>query len=251
MSSAACYWPGGSVAGSNLIPAESNESSGYAACCFTGHYFFANGLCLDINQITFYRGGCTDKTWASAACPRYCLSESTSQCGIWGCNNDNQFACSISDCGNQSLMFTVNGGTIRQNAALASALPTTTSTSTSTTQIASTSNATHSPTSAACPSHLGAYTGLGVGIGVPLLVSLLALMFVVLRLRSYKKAAGMNGNGAFDNHGHGPQAQSLLSSNDYHSGNHYSPPLSGRNQHGQPKAELPSAMSQYSTAELG
>lgn len=103
-------------------------------------------------------------------------------------------------CGNSSLMFTVNGGTIEQNAAFLDAFATTSSavsTSTSATTSATISS-TQMPSTVAtcsaaadsnrtCPSHIGAYAGIGAGLGVPLLVALIALAFTFMQLRKHKK----------------------------------------------------------------
>lgn len=42
-------------------------------CCTPGQICLTNGLCAtDLNA--FYVGGCTDKTYKDAACPRFCQS---------------------------------------------------------------------------------------------------------------------------------------------------------------------------------
>lgn len=237
MSSPTCYFPDHSE-GPGLVAAIAADSSGHSPCCFEGHYLFSNGLCLDNNQSTFYRGGCTDQAWASSACPRYCMSVSQQQCGVWACNNANQFACNLPDCGDSSLMFTVNGGVIQQNAALEAVIPTTTSASSttatsasSTTTTSSSSTAsltaltTNSPTTSplstgnVCPSHIGAYAGLGAGLGISLLISLAALVFVLLQLRKYRQSTVGNGvNGSSDVQQQKGYSPSPSSSNNFQAG---------------------------------
>lgn len=260
MASQSCYWPDGSVTDGDVIPAENNDSSGHAACCFAGHYLFANGLCLDISQMTYYRCACTDKTWASPACPKYCMDVSAQQCGIWVCDNSNHFACNPSDCSNQTITFTINGANIQQNAALDSAITTATSsatvsssstpgtTSTSMSQTSSTSTTSSSSSSAVCPSHAGAYAGLGAGLGIPLIIALITLGFVVTRLRKQTRMNGVNGSGGYPRQEF--PDQNFSPSKYYDPGNGYYPQQAGYDQSSRPKSELPSTTSNYNTAEL-
>jgi hypothetical protein len=44
-----------------------------SACCPEGAYCLSSGLCFFNGQIS--RVGCTDKTFASENCPRYCLGK--------------------------------------------------------------------------------------------------------------------------------------------------------------------------------
>lgn len=126
----------------------------------------------------------------------------TGVCGVWVCNNNNKFACDNNMCGNSSLVFTVNGGTIQQNAAFSDVLATTaTSAATSTSTTSSTTSQVQTPSSVAtcgsaadsgtsasssCPSNVGTYAGIGAGLGVPLLVALVALAFMFMQLRKHK-----------------------------------------------------------------
>lgn len=67
-----CYWPNGGGEAQDFTRCDTG--SGQSACCASSHYCFSNGLCLDPNQMTTYRGACTDESWDSAACPKYCLT---------------------------------------------------------------------------------------------------------------------------------------------------------------------------------
>lgn len=198
MSSRTCYWPNGGGTAKDHIPCKT--TSGQSACCKSDHYCFDNGLCLDNSQMTTYRGSCTDRSWGSSACAKYCLTfaggyVSNGVSGVWVCDNFNHFACDTDSCGNSSRMFIVSGGSLLRNQAVDNALDLSTSTSSSATTASSTGfsttvtqTQTFCPSSAAsqqenCPSRTGALAGIGAGLGIPLLIALMALVVVFMRLR--------------------------------------------------------------------
>lgn len=184
------------------------SGNGQSACCLSEHYCFDNGLCLDNSEMTTYRGSCTDSTFGSAACAKYCLTfagggRSNGVCGVWVCNNNNQFACSPNECQNSTTMFTVSGGILERNQAVNEALNLASSTA-STSSSSSTSSSTASSTSViatvtstscpvsgslqtSCPSHTGALAGLGAALGIPLLIALVALAVLFMQLRKHKR----------------------------------------------------------------
>jgi len=155
-------------------------------------------------------------------------------------------------------MFTVNGGSIQQNAALNDALTTTSTAASVTTTTPSGSQQASSAVSSyaaaeSCPSHVGAYAGLGAGLGIPLLLALIALSLLFLQLRKYKKQnqAAMTISSHNENKQY-MQDPSSMPNNSYGSGYHslttpYNPPTHH-------EAELPSGANDQRTelpASLG
>ena len=73
---ATCYWPNGEA--KSLTGTVSCNSTGqYSACCMAGDECTTNGLCKapsDGNINWYWRQTCTDPTWQSDACPKYCNS---------------------------------------------------------------------------------------------------------------------------------------------------------------------------------
>ena len=76
--SSSCYYPSGDLATTD-IPC--NQSSGDSACCGQGFICLSNGVCqnpsLTSNEPGLYsRGSCTDKSWNSSQCPKFCVNPS-------------------------------------------------------------------------------------------------------------------------------------------------------------------------------
>ena len=70
-----CYYPDTTVA-TGHIPCNATASdtlNDASACCFGygNDYCLANGLCWFDGTLS--RASCTDKNWASSACPQWCL----------------------------------------------------------------------------------------------------------------------------------------------------------------------------------
>ncbi|KAK5081074.1 hypothetical protein LTR70_009336 [Exophiala xenobiotica] len=152
-------------------------------------------------------------------------------------------------------MFTVNGGSIQQNAALNDALTTTSTaaSATTTTPLGSQQASSVGSSCAAaesCPSHVGAYAGLGAGLGIPLLLALIALSLLFLQLRKYKKQ-----NQPISSHNENKQYMQhppSMANNSYGSGYHSLTPPHNPPTHLQ--AELPSGANDQRTglpASLG
>lgn len=74
LTKASCYFPDGTP--TEDIPCTTNSSVGVDYCCGKGAICLANKICLT-NTGVFARGTCTDKTWQSSICPRFCLSGSS------------------------------------------------------------------------------------------------------------------------------------------------------------------------------
>src|SRR5579871_6316375 len=68
-----CYWPDGAVASWYNYTFFPCTGSAVSACCIKElHTCVDHGLCL--YQNTYARVACTDQSWNSDACPKYCLS---------------------------------------------------------------------------------------------------------------------------------------------------------------------------------
>ncbi|TID25743.1 gb [Venturia nashicola] len=89
-----CYWPNGSTAANQTVCASGSQS----ACCPIGNECTSNGLCYDFGYLK--RGSCTDKTWESSACPKYCnKNDGGNNAGLQETTND------ILPCGNYFLLY--------------------------------------------------------------------------------------------------------------------------------------------------
>lgn len=78
LSSTTCYWPNGQeVTEYNYQPCDAGQDSGHAACCeLSSSVCTTTGYCIG-NANYYYRGGCTDRDWASDSCPQECISSLT------------------------------------------------------------------------------------------------------------------------------------------------------------------------------
>lgn len=73
-----CYWPDGSTAADQTVCSSGTQS----ACCPSGSACTSNGLCYNLGYLQ--RGSCTDKTWGSSACPKYCyLADDSKNAGTY------------------------------------------------------------------------------------------------------------------------------------------------------------------------
>ncbi|KAL2758539.1 hypothetical protein ACRALDRAFT_2026072 [Sodiomyces alcalophilus JCM 7366] len=73
----ACYMFDGTVASNEVQPC--GGTTGHSACCHSGWACLSNGLCMaaggdpdNLADATIYRVGCTDRSWGSLNCPRWC-----------------------------------------------------------------------------------------------------------------------------------------------------------------------------------
>ncbi|TIA03146.1 hypothetical protein D6C82_02130 [Aureobasidium pullulans] len=166
-----CYWPDKSIA-EELTSCNSMAENSH--CCGANSLCLDNGYCF--NQGNKYgnrisRGGCTDKSWDSDACPQYCqttisdggisislVSESENDskfcCGV-GYDSSSQL-CLANSTSNSFRPFSIDiGVAILNRTSGATALDNTTSEVT-------TGNTT---TAAASPSSQGPYVNIGIAIG--------------------------------------------------------------------------------------
>lgn len=73
-----CYFPDG-VSSADYTPC--GDDTSFRACCAPGDECLTNGLCKAVgmrSSTAFWRELCTDASWQSAACPKYCYNETTS-----------------------------------------------------------------------------------------------------------------------------------------------------------------------------
>ena len=67
-----CYFPDGSVADHNT-PCRAPSANQASACCAYSDICLDNSLCLaQSGHGVIWRGSCTDQTWQSIECARYC-----------------------------------------------------------------------------------------------------------------------------------------------------------------------------------
>jgi len=69
----ACYWPDGT----QVTPQNNRYNftacfEGDSQCCANGEVCLSNGLCFSGPQGQLYRGACTDRSWKTVSCPKYC-----------------------------------------------------------------------------------------------------------------------------------------------------------------------------------
>jgi hypothetical protein len=83
LSAETCYLPNGSAIGGLRV---CDPSAPASACCALGDECTTNGFCKagnDGDNNWLWRGTCTDKTWESDSCPKYCYDSSTSMDTDW------------------------------------------------------------------------------------------------------------------------------------------------------------------------
>ncbi|KAK2616684.1 hypothetical protein QQS21_000296 [Conoideocrella luteorostrata] len=139
-----------------------------------------------------YRGGCTDTSFESKSCAKFCygdnalygVSAGKQQSGVWTCDRQ-KFACATSLC--QTNNFTVPQGVILDNAALRADV----GNLTSTTAVNPTCSATQAPTETECKAGIstGGAVGVGVGVGAPLALAAAALLVLLMQERRKTKAS--------------------------------------------------------------
>jgi hypothetical protein len=74
---AACFFPNGTI---STTSERCRHDTEHSPCCGKGYKCLSNGLC-QVSDVTpdkpagweYARGGCTDKTFGSQDCPRFCL----------------------------------------------------------------------------------------------------------------------------------------------------------------------------------
>ncbi|OCL13400.1 hypothetical protein AOQ84DRAFT_225623 [Glonium stellatum] len=208
---ATCYFPDTTEA-SHDFPCYPDRD--ISVCCGPGFACLPNGICEVTSDAVnpgvsypFVRGSCTDKTWASTACPQFCATTGYSLDGgntMMACNETADTFCCLGgngpgqpaacDCTSGVNITTLEGGVVAFTtigivgtstssssssssstpaSSASSASSTSASTSASTTAASATATATSSPSpssSSASTSSASLSPGAkaGIGIGVPL-----------------------------------------------------------------------------------
>ncbi|KAH0558911.1 hypothetical protein GP486_004460 [Trichoglossum hirsutum] len=191
-----CYYPNGLVAlDYAYVPCQGTT---FSSCCIPseGDVCLSNGLCYYSKGQYPFRGACTDKTWTSDACPKYCISTNPK---VWqaltSCGGD-QYCCPTSSsspgtcCTNSTGVFTVEPGFVNNDfGQVGISVPgtaTATSKSSSTTSSTSSSSTfTTSPTSTPAPSSKSNTKAIAIGVSIG--VSLLAISVAVLACLCYRR----------------------------------------------------------------
>lgn len=119
-----CFFPNGSKADS-----DTNCNAGVdSVCCGKGFVCLGNGVCMDNSTIvdgkiagTLWRGSCTDSSWNSPLCPKYCNQPSGPLQGNLGSGqalgkcpgSDNTFFCKrdgiVNTCADPGTQFVIQG----------------------------------------------------------------------------------------------------------------------------------------------
>jgi hypothetical protein len=86
-----CFYPDGSQAQSDYA---CNLTAEHSFCCAIGYNCLDNKICVAEGYSDWNRGSCTDKTWNSPDCPRFCMDFSSSG-GSWlvNCAEDAGVCC--------------------------------------------------------------------------------------------------------------------------------------------------------------
>ncbi|KXH68886.1 hypothetical protein CSAL01_02548 [Colletotrichum salicis] len=178
-----CYWPNG-VPNDVVKPCPIAAGTEAAACCFEDHYCLTNGLRFEPLTLTMYRGACTDETFQSSGCPKYCDksdipgSNNSLHIGVWTCGNA-RFSCSnLQNCATGNFAVSLHGKIMLNEAASMDLgnMAAATSTAGNSSGTYSMGNDTDSKGSISA----GAAAGIGVGVGAPLAIVAGVLAVVLL-----------------------------------------------------------------------
>ena len=117
-----CYFPDGTIA---LDDPPCNSTAPESTCCGRTYACLSNSICEATSETrkkpgsaTFVRGSCTDASWISDACPKFCLSRGAGErggtAGIGKCSNgeDDEYYClddAKSDCGKHENVLLLSG----------------------------------------------------------------------------------------------------------------------------------------------
>ena len=78
-----CYHPNGNPSTEVDTWQVCDPDAEHSACCAVGDECLTNGLCRNAaspaNKNDYWRDLCTDPTWESDACPKFCYNETTSK----------------------------------------------------------------------------------------------------------------------------------------------------------------------------
>ncbi|KAF2136439.1 uncharacterized protein K452DRAFT_362544 [Aplosporella prunicola CBS 121167] len=192
-----CYYPNGKIA-TNDYACYLNSSQSF--CCTQGVKCLDNKICESVNvtKYKYNRGTCTDKTWQSDECPKFCQAQSPNYgSGIVQCDSNSNVCCdngkdddSATCCQDDSGIFAISrdwnafktidsvASTATRNTAIPSAATATTS--------ATNTNASNSGKSTEGSGlSSGSIAGIAVGVAAGVVLAAI-LLFWLLRRRNAK-----------------------------------------------------------------
>lgn len=185
--SATCYVPGGGVSDGD-IPC--NSSAAVSSCCGVNDLCINNGLYSQGGNVA--RGRCTDQTWMSSDCPRFCQSEAPvggiaiSRCGVgpstWACGNA-KAAAPLCNNGSTFLLPDEPAVRLRPEQVASFGYPDGLAVSVNTTLSSDITGKSSRKFDNA------QMAGVGVGIGASLLLALVVLLVYIVKLRKRLKYA--------------------------------------------------------------
>ncbi|KAI9780835.1 MAG: hypothetical protein M1839_006462 [Geoglossum umbratile] len=215
-----CYYPNGAVA-KDYTYAVCNSTTTQSACCIPseGDVCLSNDLCYWPSGNYPFRGACTDKSWTSDACPKYCLDVDQTGwvelevcgggkfcCGPGCCSAGTTFAVDpavvVNTFGKAGVIVPgsiLGSGSVPSKSASASASASATSAVTATSgspsatgasgtvTLASTSTSTPVPSSNSSTKTIA--VGVGVGVGVGLIFAAVLAFFCYRHFRKNPKPA--------------------------------------------------------------
>ncbi|KAM0280637.1 hypothetical protein ACHAQH_003944 [Verticillium albo-atrum] len=224
-SSQSCFFPNGTVAAGDMAACGGGGAdTAHSHCCNQGWACLSNGLCMAAGQdpaqladATILRGACTDQSWASPDCPRWCtdpeeIDNLNVPQPITACQGSRDvFFCvnadDAGDCDEDEETIRFSGGSPSVVTTIGVS-PTTSASDSSATNFGAASQTSSSPADAATSavesgsgdSNGGGGNGdsnaleigLGVGIGVGGLGIVAALLFFFLWRRRVRKAKAAN-----------------------------------------------------------
>ena len=165
-----CYFPDGDT--SRDVPCDPDAP--FTQCCASRSACLTNGLCVgratSDTGISYIRGTCTDRSWASPLCPQQCqLNQDTPtnssaydfrtdgvqvwQCGAQGYGRESQFCCESEAerqrcCETETAVFVLGSAKLGPSTVVASSTSTSTSSSAATSILTSSASSTPSETRA-------------------------------------------------------------------------------------------------------
>lgn len=182
-----CYYPNGEKNNGGAC----NSNAEVSSCCGPTFVCLSNGLCQPgpdskrTYSYNFYRSGCTDATFNSTSCPRFCVGSGHHNDrgqGVKSCGN-NTYCCGASGdcCSDATNVFTLGAAEVVATISASSAYITDSANGTSTGDLRSGND------------NRTLAIGLGVGIGVGgFLIVVLAVLFVL------KRRAKTKGNAEYE-----------------------------------------------------
>ncbi|KAJ5815408.1 hypothetical protein N7474_007185 [Penicillium riverlandense] len=200
-----CWFPGENVQDTLGFPCTSEEGS---ACCGQDAICLTNGLCLNLQQpYVLSRGSCTDKSWTSNNCPKYCQSIApdggvslvllnfTNEGSYYCCNSILAGSDGNPICDNNQASFTVPDGDMIWGAAELTGYMKTSGMNADGNDTSVSMNNTSANT-ATSSGDSSKEIAIGVGVAVPLgVITLLSIAWALWERRKRKQVASSSASG--------------------------------------------------------